>query len=198
VAHAQACIRGRRPALLFTHGVSGAGKTTVTQALLERLGAVRVRSDVERKRLHGLAAADRSDSAPGGGLYGEAATRATYAELARLAGGILADGYGAIVDAACLARWQRDLLRGAAAQAGAPHLLVECAADPEELRARVRRRGQAGTDASEATPEVLERQLRSVEPLAADETGSALIVDTGRWSAEDIAARAGRALEEIA
>jgi predicted kinase len=34
---------------------SGSGKTTISQALLERIGAVRVRSDVERKRMRGIA-----------------------------------------------------------------------------------------------------------------------------------------------
>ena len=198
LGHAAACIRGGRPALVFTHGVSGAGKTTVTQALLERLGAVRLRSDVERKRLSGLAAAERSASGLGGGIYAEQTTRATYAELARLAGEVLAGGYTAIVDAACLARWQRDLLRRAAEQAGVPHLLVACATEPQEMRRRVQRREEAGTDASEATAGVLERQLTSLEPPAADEAAAALFVDTGRQTADEIAARVARALEEIA
>ena len=44
------------PALVLMHGLSGSGKTTVSQQVVERFGAVRVRSDVERKRLHGMAA----------------------------------------------------------------------------------------------------------------------------------------------
>jgi len=47
------------------HGLSGSGKSTIALAMLERLGAVRVRSDVERKRLHGLAAQARTRGAPG-------------------------------------------------------------------------------------------------------------------------------------
>ena len=46
-----------RPALLITHGLAGSGKTTLSQALLELIGAVRIRTDVERKRLHDLPAA---------------------------------------------------------------------------------------------------------------------------------------------
>ncbi|MBK9326972.1 MAG: AAA family ATPase [Hydrogenophilales bacterium] len=38
----------RRPPLILMHGVSGSGKTWHSQRLLERLGAVRLRSDVER------------------------------------------------------------------------------------------------------------------------------------------------------
>jgi hypothetical protein len=43
-----------RPALVITYGLSGCGKTTISQALLEASGAIRVRSDVERKRMHGI------------------------------------------------------------------------------------------------------------------------------------------------
>ncbi len=37
-------------ALLVTHGVAGSGKTTVTNALMEVVDLIRIRSDVERKR----------------------------------------------------------------------------------------------------------------------------------------------------
>jgi aminoglycoside phosphotransferase family enzyme/predicted kinase len=196
--HAAACIRDAHPALIFTHGLSGAGKTTATQALLEGLGAVRIRSDVERKRLQGLGAAARSGSGLGSGLYAEQMTRATYAELARVAGETLTEGHLAVVDAACLERWQRDLLRQAAERAGAPHLLVECAAAAPELRRRVIERQQTGADASEATLDVLEYQLKNVEPLAADEVHNALVIETGRLTAAEIVASVRRALEALA
>ena len=51
-----------RPALIVHYGLSGSGKTTASQVILEHLGALRVRSDVERKRLHGLAASARTGS----------------------------------------------------------------------------------------------------------------------------------------
>ncbi|MDE2457264.1 MAG: phosphotransferase, partial [Burkholderiales bacterium] len=36
------------PLLLITHGLSGSGKTTLSQGVVETLGAIRIRSDVER------------------------------------------------------------------------------------------------------------------------------------------------------
>jgi len=50
------------PVLMLTHGYSGSGKTTLTQGLLESIGAIRIRADVERKRLAGLQAHERSGS----------------------------------------------------------------------------------------------------------------------------------------
>ena len=71
-----------RRALILTRGLSGSGKTVFSGLLVEEIGAIRVRSDVERKRLHGLAAAERTGAAVGGGIYGPDATRRTYARLA--------------------------------------------------------------------------------------------------------------------
>ena len=71
--------RGRCSSI--THGLSGSGKTTMTDELVSRLPAIRARSDLERKRLHGLAASARSGSGLGTGLYSTAATRRTYAAL---------------------------------------------------------------------------------------------------------------------
>jgi dihydroorotate dehydrogenase len=54
-------------AIIITHGLAGSGKTTSSQWLLERLGAIRIRTDVERKRLHGVGIAEGSDSPLGKG-----------------------------------------------------------------------------------------------------------------------------------
>jgi predicted kinase len=172
---AQSETRSRRAAIAITHGVTGSGKTTETQKLVESTGAVRVRSDVERKRLHGMNAAERSGSAVEHGLYTADATEQTYARLAALARAIAAAGYVAIVDAAFLKRRQRDLLRRVAAELGVPFSILEYSAPADVLLERISRRLRNGQDASEATPEVLELQLAAEEPLTAEElkeTGS--------------------------
>ncbi len=84
----QAALRSSRhaaPVLMLTHGLSGSGKTTLTQDLLELSGAIRFRADVERKRLFGLAALERSDAALKAQLYSRDATRATQTRLRELA-----------------------------------------------------------------------------------------------------------------
>jgi aminoglycoside phosphotransferase family enzyme/predicted kinase len=162
----------RRPSIVITHGVTGSGKTVRSQALVESMGAVRVRSDVERKRLFGLDANARSESPVGGGLYTDDASRRTYARLTALARTIAAAGFTAVLDAAFLKREQRDLVREVANDLGVPFIIADCSAPAAALKERVSRRLEANSDASEATLAVLERQLASDEPLAPDELAS--------------------------
>ena len=156
------------PSIVITHGVSGSGKSTRAQAFVES-GAIAVRSDVERKRLVGLDAAARSDSPVGGGLYSADVDRRTYQRLAELARDIVRAGYTAVVDAAFLKRWQRDLLRTSAAELGARFVIAHCSAPQSVLRERVTRRLEHAHDASEATLDVLATQLATEEPLGPDE-----------------------------
>jgi aminoglycoside phosphotransferase family enzyme/predicted kinase len=153
----------------ITHGLSGSGKSTVTRRLMQAPGAIRVRSDVERKRLAGLDALAKSGSGVGGGLYAGDATRRTYARLAAVAGQVLEACWPVVVDATFIARWQRDLLRDTARSHGVPFRILDFPLDIPTLRARIVERARAGGDASEADLDVLQHQLDSEEPLAAEE-----------------------------
>jgi aminoglycoside phosphotransferase family enzyme/predicted kinase len=178
------------PALVLMHGVSGTGKSTLAQALAERLGAVQVRSDVERKRLHGLDAAARSASALGAGLYREDATRRTYAQLAEAAHDALAAGWPAIADATFIGHATRDLFRGLARELRVPFAIVSCTAPESVLRERIAARERLARDASEASAAVLERQLAIQQPLGADEAAQAIAVDAAQpFDADALAAR---------
>ena len=166
------------PFLLATHGLSGSGKSFVTQGLLEALAAVRLRSDVERKRLFGMAALQVSAALVPGGIYGRDATQRTYEKLGVLAAMLLRAGWPVIVDAACLRRSERDALRAVAAAAAVPFKLLDCQADTRTLRQRVQARLQRADDPSEADVAVLEHQLTINEPLAAEEGRSAIVLRT--------------------
>jgi aminoglycoside phosphotransferase family enzyme/predicted kinase len=198
---AQGYARPGAGAVFIMHGLSGSGKTTVAGALARALGAVHVRSDVERKRLAGQPAAARTHSGIGGGIYGEEGTRATYARLATLAAGIAGAGFAVIVDAAFLRHWQRELLRRAARGAQVPFTIVSVRAEERTLRERVKARHAAASDASEADGAVLEHQLAAQDPLFGDELLGTLTLDATAtlsgpgWSAcvRDLLARSGLA-----
>jgi len=166
-----------QPAVVISHGFAGCGKTTLSQVLLEQRGAIRMRTDVERKRLHGLGAHANSRSLVGRALYAPEATRATYTHLLRLARIVVANGFTALIDGTFLYRWQRDLFRGLAAELQVPFVIVDIRAPEATLRARVRERSLASRDASEANVAVLEHQLRTHEPLGLDERACVVACD---------------------
>jgi aminoglycoside phosphotransferase family enzyme/predicted kinase len=160
------------PTLVITCGLSGSGKTTASSARLLDAGLegagsiVRLRSDVERKRLFGLAPHDNSNSAPDGGIYTAEATARTYARLRALARELLLAGWPVIVDAAFLKRSERDSFAALAAELGVGFSILATEAPVEELRRRLLARSG---DASEATVAILDRQLEWFEPPAVDE-----------------------------
>lgn len=159
------------PQLLITHGLSGSGKTWASTHWLasQSAPAIRLRSDVERKHLHGLAALAASGSDLNSGLYSPQAHHDTYASLRERAADLLALGWSVVVDAAFLRRHERQAFAALAAEHGAAFHLLACEAPPEVLRQRIRARQAAGGDASEATLAVLEQQLGWVEPLTEEE-----------------------------
>jgi len=170
-------IEPPRPAIIITHGLSGCGKTTLSQSLLETIGAVRIRTDVERKRAHRMQPTDRSNADIDAGLYAPEATRRIYLRALALARKSALAGYVTIVDAAFLRRWQRRLFCELATELGVPFVVISFVANESTLRARIKRRLADANDASDADLAVLEHQLHTQELLAADEYAEMAVYD---------------------
>ncbi|MBI5278039.1 MAG: AAA family ATPase [Burkholderiales bacterium] len=152
-------------ALYIMHGLPGSGKTYQSATLLAARGAVRVRSDVERKRLAGLQPLADSRAA-GHDIYTAQAAAATYQRLFDIAASALQARFIVVLDAAFLLRSERAQARALAAAARVPLHIVACDAPLEELQRRVRARAR---DASEADLAVLERLRHQAQPLGVDE-----------------------------
>lgn len=176
--HAARSLESPAPVLLVMCGLSGSGKTWLARQLAERLFAVHLRSDVERKRLAGLDELARTRSGIAAGLYSSRMSAAVYEDLAQAAEHVLGGGYSAIVDAAFLRREERARFAELGARLGVASRLVYCDAPVETLRSRIAARDRSGRDASEADVAVLDWQLAHIESLQPDEPLEVIHADT--------------------
>ena len=183
MALAQKCTQPNRLFMAITHGVSGSGKTTLAGLVLESSGAVRIRSDIERKRLAGMAPEQSSGPQQRAFLYSEEQTRKTFERLRALAVKIIEAGYPVIVDATFLHSKVRTAFRRLAVKLSVPFVIIDCLAAPGELRQRLVERERLARDASEANILVMERQLADAEALSQEEQAYRIEVE----SADDAA-----------
>ena len=165
------------PTLWLAHGFSGAGKSTHALALACARGMVRVRADVERKRLFGLSPEAGSSGVPGG-IYTAEATQRTYDRLIQVAGSSLQAGFSTVVDATFLDPVARSRFIALAHERAVSVRILSFEAPLGVLRERVALRAATGGDASEAGLAVLESQWATAQPLKPEEEEITLHVDT--------------------
>ncbi len=166
--------------LLITHGVSGSGKSYASRQLATHLGAVHLRSDVERKRLAGLSPQAKSKAGLGEDIYSENFTRLTYHRLFELAREALEAGFNVIVDATFLHRKDRQRFGQLAESLGIDFRILDFKAEKKVLQQRIRQRLEANKDPSEADLEVLDHQLKHHDPLSSQERIQSIELDTSR------------------
>ena len=166
---ARRCLSAKRPILILMYGLSGSGKTWIAKRLAPLLGAVHLRSDVERKRLEGLPEMAHVHSGLARGLYSRETSERVYQHLAHCATDTLAGGYTTIIDATFHRREDRVLFHKLSVELGVAACTVHCKAPPEVLRARVEARHRHGDDPSDADLSVLQWQQFHCEPIQTDE-----------------------------
>jgi hypothetical protein len=153
------------PCMVLMYGFSASGKTHTSGKLITAMPAIRVRSDLERKRLHGQPRHQHSRSGIKTGLYSGTATQQTYMTLARYCETGLRAGFNMIADATFLNQEWRSRFLDLALRLGAQATIMECSAPLETLKARIRQRAAEGLDESDADLAVLEYQLTHFDPL---------------------------------
>ena len=174
LALAAECLTRHRPVLMITHGLPGSGKSTFAKAALEKYQAIRIRSDVERKRLSGLLPLDDSRAILGNDLYSADMTWRTYNHLHELARQILSAGYSVIVDAAFLKQDERAQFYQLALNMSVPFAIISMKATTPTLKSRVMLRRNSANDASEADVGVLEKLQIAQDLLFPHEIDSAV------------------------
>lgn len=164
--------------IIIMHGVSGSGKSWLSEQMINRYPLIRIRSDVERKRLHGLSSQQKSHSNIASGLYNQKSTDITYQHLSKLADDILNAGYSPLVDATFLQQQQRQLFLQQAKKRHIPFLIIHTEANKSLLLQRIRERTAQADNVSEANSSVLENQFHHRQILSNEEQKYSLTVET--------------------
>ncbi len=159
--------------LAITHGFSGSGKSTCALMMVEQYGALRIRSDVERIRMFERSDEDVLEE----GIYTPAANKATYERLLELAISVYEGGCPVIVDATFLKQWQRRLFLEFSSKVEIPFLIFDLQCDTKIMRNRIEERSATGIDISEADLDVLDKQMKTAQPLSNKETEICFVVD---------------------
>ncbi|MDP2331920.1 MAG: AAA family ATPase [Reyranella sp.] len=153
---ALAFLQPAPPRLLAVGGLSGSGKTTLALKLAPGIGrapgAVVVRSDVERKREAGVAL---EEPMPAGSYTPEASAKVYPAFMAR-AERVLRAGHSVVLDAVFAKPAERAAAEALARKVGVPFQGIWLDVPKQVAQERVAARKG---DASDATPEVVERQF---------------------------------------
>jgi aminoglycoside phosphotransferase family enzyme/predicted kinase len=160
-------------------GLIASGKSTLSRALADATGAVRIGSDRTRKWLMGVEASQslRGDAFAGG--YAEETTARVYAELLRRAEVVLGSGRSVIVDASFRTREARALARALARRRSASFHFLECRAPDEVVRHRLEQRAR-GHEESDARLDLLESFRARFEAVSELPASEHLVLDTSR------------------
>ncbi len=160
--------------LVLVGGGPGTGKTTLAARLSEELRWPVLGSDELRKDLTGHAHSERLSTGLDQGIYRPEITEQTYGALLAQAEVLLDGGESVVLDASWSRREHREAAAAVAERTGASLVEVECTVSPDIARQRIRSRLAGATDASDATPELVEPALGRRDPWP-----GAFVVDTG-------------------
>ena len=170
-------IHKQKIKLIITHGLSGSGKTTTTLKAMQAMHAIRIRSDIERKRMFesGLNKSNRDAI----DLYTEDYMDKVYERLEALSVTIIDSAYSVIVDATFLDKNKRDRFRNLAARKNCEFIILNFDIPHDVLRERVNSRKN---DVSDADLSVLEMQLADYKPLDNSELAYCKTIDDNAQS----------------
>lgn len=157
-------IRFSRPTLWAICGLPGSGKSTLADRLGQGLGAPVLATDRIRKSLFEDAGRGGPEQGVGEGIYSAKARSLTYGRMLSLAHEHLKADRSVVLDGSFGDRHHRREVRRLARDSGAKLVFVECQADAELLRQRLKAR-ESAPSLSDARVHHLADIQKAFEPL---------------------------------
>jgi hypothetical protein len=151
------------PRLIAVGGLIASGKSSVADALGERLAVPVISSDETRKRLLGVAPLTPLHDQPWHSAYSPEVSERVYSALLERARVVLESGRSVVLDATFGQRSRREAARQLARTSGAAFAFVECRASEPVARARLEARAR-GPSVSDGRSEIYAELARRHEP----------------------------------
>jgi uncharacterized protein len=145
--------------------------------LAKRLGSTVISSDIVRKQLASVPAAEHHFNEMESGIYSQDFTRMTYDNLYTEAGKILIEGDSVILDASFIKAEERSRALTLAGKTGADFFILECRLDEANTHRRLARRLK-NESISDGRWEIYEPQKKKFEPVSDTNPSGYFLVDS--------------------
>ena len=174
------------PVVVAVGGFIASGKSTVADALAERLAAPVVDADRTRKGLIGVEHRAKVHVGAFEGPYDPKVTEVVYDEMVRRASVVLDSGRPVVLDASFRTSGYRHRARELARRHGVPFLFVECRVPPEVAMARLEERERVG-GVSDGRRAIFADFVARTEEVSELDPSQHLVLDTARPLADSLA-----------
>ena len=164
-------------------GVSGSGKSLISATLASKYGFAWLNSDAIRKEMFGVAVGEELSPSK----YSDDISQQVYEKMVEKAQLFISYGQSVVLDATHLTRAQRMNSMAIAIQLGASSTLVAIDIDAELAEDRVVNRMNKVGNISDATSNVLKKQLEQYQIPSADELSNGIVIDANLQLAEQTA-----------
>ena len=172
-----------QPMSVVMCGVSGSGKSLISATLASKYGFAWLNSDAIRKEMFGVAVGEELSPSK----YSDDISQQVYEKMVEKAQLFISYGQSVVLDATHLTHAQRMNSMAIAIQLGASSTLVAIDIDAELAEDRVVNRMNKVGNISDATSNVLKKQLKQYQIPSADELSNGIVIDANLQLAEQTA-----------